>query len=115
MIPGTPTSPSPWLAPPFLLTAVLVLVSSGSLWGVSTARQDVAERAAVESRAQLQAQAAQMAAVQVRVATIESEAAGMRRLVDTELAGLRREMERLAKGVERLSDSQPQRTSRRFE
>jgi hypothetical protein len=108
-------APSPWLAPPFLLTAVLVLVSSGSLWGVMTARQDSADRARVEDRAQLQSCSAQVAALQVRMATNESDAAGTRRLIDTELAGLRREMERVAKAVERLSDSQPIRTSRRIE
>jgi hypothetical protein len=111
--PSQSPSTSPWLAPPFLLTAVLVLVSSGSLWGVSTARQDAADRARAEDRAQLQSCSAQVAALQVRVATMESDAAGTRRLIDTELAGLRREMERVAKAVERLSDAQPSRTSRR--
>lgn len=106
------SSSSPWIAPPFLLTAVLVLVSSGSLWGVSTARQDAAERARAEDRAQLQSCSSSVASLQVRVATMESDAAGTRRLIDTELAGLRREMERVAKAVERLTD-EPPRTSRR--
>jgi hypothetical protein len=102
--PAMPPAASPWLAPPFLLTAVLVLVSSGSLWGVSTARQDASERARVEDRAQLQSCTTSIAALQVRVAQGESEQAGTRRLIDTEIAGLRREMERVAKAVERLSD-----------
>jgi hypothetical protein len=69
----------------------------------------------VEDRAQLQSCLAQVAALQVRVATIESDAAGTRRLIDTELAGLRREMERVARAVERLTPEQPPRTSRRLE
>ncbi|WP_407736688.1 hypothetical protein [Hyalangium sp.] len=101
------------MAPPFLLTAVLVLVSSGSLWGVSTARQDAADQSRMEERAQMQSTAAQLAALQVRLATVETDAAGTRRLIDTELAGLRREMERIAKAVERMSDAQPMRTTRR--
>ncbi|MFL5344371.1 MAG: hypothetical protein ACJ8AT_06245 [Hyalangium sp.] len=80
---------------------------------MSTARQDAADQSRMEERAQMQSTAAQLAALQVRLATVETDAAGTRRLIDTELAGLRREMERIAKAVERMSDAQPMRTTRR--
>jgi hypothetical protein len=114
MQPAEPVGrPSPWLAPPFLLSIVVVLVTSGTLWGNASAQQNSAERARTEDRVQLQACTAAVTALQVRVATIESEAAGTRRVLDTELAGLRREMERVAKAVERLADSERPRTTRR--
>jgi hypothetical protein len=104
--------PSPWLAPPFLLTACLTLVGFGSLWGVVTNRQDAADRQRLEDRAQLQAVQADAAALRVRVASVETEQSGAKRLLDIEVAGLRREVERLARAVERLTD-EPPRTSRR--
>lgn len=108
-------SSSPWLAPPFLLAIVCMLVSSGALWGVLTARMDASDRARTDDRVQIQATAAQVATLQVRLATVETDAAGTRRILETEVAGLRRDMERVVKAVERLTDSQPVRTSRRSE
>jgi hypothetical protein len=110
--PASPPPASPWLAPPFLLTAVLVLVNSGVTWGVLTARQDAAERSRVEDRAQLQACSASVAALQVRVATAESEQAGTRLLMTTKFDGLHRELERLAKALERLSEDSAPRARR---
>jgi hypothetical protein len=104
-VPAAPSSP--WLAPPFLLTSVLVLVGFGTTWGVLTTRQDAADRARVEDRAQLQLCTTAVSTLQVRIATAESEQASTRRLLDTEIAGLRRDMERIAKAMERLSDAGP--------
>jgi hypothetical protein len=82
------------------------------MWGVVTNRQDAADRQRLEDRAQLQAVQADAAALRVRVASVETEQSGAKRLLDTEVAGLRREVERLARAVERLTD-EPPRTSRR--
>ncbi|HYI01551.1 hypothetical protein [Hyalangium sp.] len=100
------------MAPPFLLTACLTLVGFGAMWGVMTNRQDAADRQRVEDRAQIQAVQADATALRVRVALVETEQTGAKRLLDTEVAGLRREVERLARAVERLTD-EPPRTSRR--
>jgi hypothetical protein len=110
--PSSPAAASAWLAPPFLLTAVLVLVSVGTTWGVLTTRMDAAERARSEDRSQLQACTAAVAALQVRAATVESEQVSTKRLIDTEMAGVRRELERLAKGLERLLDAPTPRAHR---
>jgi predicted nucleic acid-binding Zn-ribbon protein len=82
-------------------------VGFGSTWGVVTKRQDAADRQRLEDRAQLQAVQADAAALRVRVASVETEQNGARRLLDTEVAGLRREVERLARAVERLTDEPP--------
>lgn len=105
---SAPAASSPWLAPPFLLTAVLVLVGFGTTWGVLTARQDAADRARVEDRAELKSCTAAVAGLQVRVATNESDQVSTKRLLDTEIAGLRREMERMANALQRLTESRPQ-------
>jgi len=71
---------SPWIAPPFLLTACLTLVGLGSTWGVLTARMDAGEDRRIEDRAALHQCVTDQAALRLRVATLESEGAGQQRL-----------------------------------
>jgi hypothetical protein len=100
-----PSAPSsPWFSPPFLLTAVLVLVGLGTTWGVFTAQLAALERAQVEDRAQIKACTQAVAALEVRAATFESAQVSTRLLIDTQMDAVRRELERLAKALERLAD-----------
>jgi len=83
---------------------VVTLIGFGSLWGVLTNRQDAVDRNRVEDRAQIQSCLSSAAALQVRVASVETEQVGTRRQIDSELAAVRRELERVARAFERLSE-----------
>lgn len=83
----TPASATPgerpasaWGAPPFLLTACLVLVGFGVSWGVWTTVVDGLRATRAEDRAAINSCIAEQSAVRLRINTLEADGAGQQRL-----------------------------------
>jgi hypothetical protein len=105
---------SPWLS---LFLPLVVSVGTAALsfavqWGTLGADVRHLEAAHTDTRGQVMALQASQVAGASRLATVEAEQLGTRRQMETELAGVRRELERMARALERLTD-EPTRTSRR--
>jgi len=108
MPPSEPSQPrqspllSQWLAPPFLLSAVLQIASVSGVWTVMQYRQDLTDKVSAAQQVQLQAAQAELGSLKLRVNTLEADGQGRERLWLEKFSSLDSRSQRIESMLEEL-------------